>query len=137
MSLRGTLMEFAADAAPFRRLWDVQLKPLGGLFPVALQATYNHYVLVVADHTHFSSSIVVAQRRLHFLLVFSVCEKKACMAAVALGMSSMRICRVFLWPSFSAFFPFSFRSRRVMWVSLMIRSSLSAHAPHYPRQKKM
>ena len=67
MSLRGTLMAFAADAAPFRRLWDVQLNPLGGLFPVALQAICNHYVLVVADHTHLSSFIIVAQRRLHFL----------------------------------------------------------------------
>ena len=109
-------MEFAADAAPFRRLWDVQLKPLGGMFPVALQAACNHYVLVVADHKHFSSFIVVAQRRLHFLFVFSGCGKKACMVAVALGMSSVRICLVLLWPSFSAVLPFSFRSRRVMWV---------------------
>ena len=137
MSLRGTLMEFAADEAPFRRLWDVELKPLGGLFPVALHATCNHSMLVVADHTHFCSFIVVAQRRLHFLLVFFVCEKKACMAAVALGMSSMMIFLVFLWPSFTAFVPFSFRSRRVMWVPLMIRSSLIAHAPHSPRQKNM
>ena len=137
MSLRGTLMEFAADAAPFRRLWEVQLKPLGGLFPVALQATCNYFVLVVADHTHFSYFIVVTQRRLHFLFVFSVCEKKACMAVVALGMSSMRICLVFLWPSFIAFCPFSFRSQSVIWVVLMTRSSLIAHAPHSPRQKKM
>ncbi len=71
---------------------------------MALQASCNHYVLVVADHTHFSSFIVVAQRRLHFLFVFSVCAKKACMADVALGMSSMRICLVFLWPYFNAFF---------------------------------
>ena len=29
-------MEFAADAPPFRRLWEVQLKPLGGLFLVGV-----------------------------------------------------------------------------------------------------
>ena len=81
---------------------------------MAFQASCNHSVLVVADHKHFSSFIVVAHRRLHFLFVFSVYEKKACMVAVALGMSSMRICLVFLWPSFSALFPFSFRSRSVM-----------------------
>ena len=73
MSLRGTLMEFDADAAPFRRLWDVQLKPLGGLFPVALHASCNHSVLVFADHKHFSSFIVVAHWRLHFVFVFSMC----------------------------------------------------------------
>ena len=94
-------------------------------------------MLVFADHKHFSSFIVVAHRRLHFLFVFSVCEKKDCMAEVALGMSSMRIYLVFLWPSFSAFLPFSFRRRSVIWVVLMTRSSLIAHAPQFPRQKKM
>ena len=98
-------MEFAADAAPFRRPWDVQLKPLGGLFPVALHASCNHSVLVVPDHTHFSSFIVVAHRRLYFLFVFSVCEKKACMVAAALGMSPLRICLVFCGlPSTHSFF---------------------------------
>jgi len=113
------------------------MKPLGGLFPVALQANYSHYVLVVADHKHFFSFIVVAHRRLYVLFIFSVCAKKACMAAAALGMSHLRICLVFLWPSFSAFLPFSFRSRSVIWVALMTRSSLIAHVPHSPRQKKM
>jgi hypothetical protein len=130
-------MEFVADAALFRRLWEVQLKPLGGLFPVALQANCSHSVLVVADHRHFFSLIVVAHRRLHFLCFFFVSEKKACTAAAALGMSSVRICLVFLRPSFSALFPFSFRSQRVMWVASMTRSCLIAHAPHSPRQKKM
>ena len=97
-------MEFVADAAPFRRMWEVQLKPLGGLFPVALQTICNHSVLVFADHAHFSSCIVVAHRRLHFLFIFSVCGKKDCMADVTLGLSSMMICLVFLWPSFNAFF---------------------------------
>ncbi len=107
MSLRGTLMEFVADAAPLRRMWEVQLKPLGGLFPVALHSSCNHSVLVVADHKHFSSFIVVSHQRLHFMFVFSVCERDSCMAAAALGMSSLRICLVFLWPfSYSFLSPF-------------------------------
>jgi len=136
MSFRGILIALAADAALFRRLWDVQLNPLDGLFHVASKARCNHCMLVDAVHTHFSSSCVTAHHILPFLLSFSVSTKKACMAAATLGMSVMMICLVFLWPSFSAFFPFSFRRRRVMWVPSMIRSFLFAHAPHSPRQKK-
>ncbi len=98
MSLMGTLMALAADAAPLRRLWDVQLNPVGGLYLVALRARCNHFVLVVAIHLPLSS-FAASAHRLARVFIIRIPSKKSLMAFATLGMSSTRICLVFSLPS--------------------------------------
>ena len=135
MSLRGTFIALAANVAPLRRLWEVQLKSAGGLCLVALRASCNQSVLVVAVHL-LLSSLAVRAHLLALVFLIRIPLKKSLMAFATLGMSSTRICLVFFLPSRRCCCPFSLLRRRVMWVSFTTRSSVRAHAPHSPLQKK-
>jgi hypothetical protein len=50
-----TLMEFAAEAAPFRRLCDVHLNPGGGEWWTRAQETASHSESVAAFHVEEAS----------------------------------------------------------------------------------
>ena len=135
MSLMGTFMALDVDAAPLRRLWDVQFNHAGGLYLVARRASCNHSVLVVAVHLPLSSFAVRAYR-LARVFITRIPSKKSFMAFAILGMSSTRICLVIFLPSRRCCCPFSLLRRRVTWVSFATRSSIIAHAPHSPLRKK-
>jgi len=65
-------MALVAYAAPFLRSWDVQMKPCGGLCPVAFSAACNHIVLVLAVHFISSSIAVMTHLRARILPLLSV-----------------------------------------------------------------
>ena len=129
-------MALVVDAAPFCRLWDVRLKLGGGLCLVALKVICSHSVLVLAVYFVASSFAVSAHLRARKFTVLSMPLKKAFMDRATLGMSFDRICLVCFSPSRRCWFPFSLLRRRVMCVASTTRSSLLAHAPHFPRHKK-
>ncbi len=129
-------MALVDDDAPFLRLWDIQIKPCGGLRLVPINANCNQYVLVLAFHSVLSSLAVMA--RLLTLSFYIICIlKMAFMALAALGALSTRICLVFFQPSRRCWCPFSLLRRKVMCVASTTRSSLLAQAPHSPWQKNM
>ena len=131
----GTLMASAVDLAPLRRLLDGQLNPVIGLCLVALRASYNHSVIVVAVHLLVSSFCVSAHLLALRAFIIRIPSKKSFMAFATLGMLSTRICLVFFLPSRRCYCPFSLSRRRVTWVVFTTRSSFFAHAPHSPLQK--
>jgi len=126
-----TLMALAADAAPLRRLWDVQLNHAGGLCLVALRANCNHSVVVVVVYL-LLFSFAVSAHRLSRVFIIRILSKKSFMAFATLGMSSTRICLVFFLPSRRCCCPSSLLRRRVTCNVFTTRSSLLAHAPHSP-----
>ena len=84
-------MALVADDALFLRLWEVQLKPGGGLCLAAFMAVCNHYVHVLAVHFASSSRAVMAHLLVRISPSLSVPLKNAFMAQATLGMSSARI----------------------------------------------
>jgi len=130
-------MVLDADVAAFLRLWNVQLKPGGGLCPAAFRAVCNHFVLVLAVYFVLSSSAVMAHLRVRIFPFLSVPLKNAFMARATLGMSSASICLMCFNPLRRCWWPFSLLRRRVMWVVFTTRSFLLAHAPHSSRQNKL
>ena len=132
----GTFMVLAADAAPLRRLWDVQLKHIGGLCLVAMRANRDHSVLVVTVHLLVSSFAVSAHRQALRVFIIRIPLKNSLMALATISMSSTKICLVFFLPSRRCCCPFYLLGWSVTCVAFTTRSSLLAHAPHSPLQKK-
>ena len=129
-------MALVVDVAPFCILCDVQLKHGGGLCDAAFKTVCNYYVFVLAAHFVSFSFAVMDHLCAQILPLLSVPLTKAFMAQATLGMSSDRICLVCFSPSRRCWCPFSLFRRRVMCAVFTTMSSLLAHAPRSPRQKK-
>ncbi len=103
---------------------------------MARRAVCNEIVDMFAFHSVLSSLAVMAHLLILFFSIIYIMLKKVVTALATLGASSTRICLVFFLPSRRCWCPLSLLRRKVMCAASTIRSSLLAHAPHSPRQKK-